>query len=160
MKKILYWATKPIPVPVLNIVLTRIVGRVIKKHPRIFARMAGHHHKSFRIDPTNLPFMLVLKPQPEAPVLKAYRKSRAPDASASISGSFLKLLGMMDGRYDGDALFFTRDIRVEGDTEAIVSLRNALDDIDGSIAEETAACFGMFGRGGLALARKVSEHGE
>jgi predicted lipid carrier protein YhbT len=38
------------------------------------------------------------------------------------------LIGMTDGSYDGDALFFSRDIHVDGDMEAVVALRNAIDD--------------------------------
>ena len=62
---------------------------------------------------------------------------------------------MVDGRYDGDALFFTRDLKIEGDTEAIVCLRNALDDVDGSIAENIAAYFGSPGLKMLEFVRKI-----
>lgn len=65
---------------------------------------------------------------------------------------------MVDGRYDGDALFFTRDLRVEGDTEAIVCLRNALDDVEGSVADDIAAFFGLPGRKFLEIARRMEIH--
>jgi len=49
-------------------------------------------------------------------------------------------------------------LEITGDTEAVVRLRNALDDVDGSIAEETAAMFGPPGRAILArLRRKYSD---
>jgi predicted lipid carrier protein YhbT len=40
------------------------------------------------------------------------------------------LLGMIDGTYDGDALFFSRDLTIEGDTEAVLALRNALENAE------------------------------
>lgn len=65
---------------------------------------------------------------------------------------------MIDGRYDGDALFFTRDLSVEGDTEAVVCLRNALDDVEGSIADDVAAFFGPPGERFLKVARKLNDY--
>jgi predicted lipid carrier protein YhbT len=35
---------------------------------------------------------------------------------------------LLEGSADGDALFFARKIEISGDTEAILALRNALDD--------------------------------
>lgn len=148
----------PIPLPPVNRLLNRMIYSIAKKRPEIFSRIEGHHHKSFMIDPINLPFLICLYPDPKNLNLVAYRRKNAPPYSAKISGSFLTLLGMIDGRYDGDALFFTRDLKIEGDTEAIVCLRNALDDVDGSIAEDIADHFGLFGLKILKLIRKVEVH--
>jgi predicted lipid carrier protein YhbT len=40
------------------------------------------------------------------------------------------LLGILDGTLDGDALFFHRSISVSGRTEAVVALRNAIEDAE------------------------------
>lgn len=53
---------------------------------------------------------------------------------------------MIDGSLDGDALFFSRDLRVTGDTEAVVALRNALDDFEGSAFESVVRSFGPLAR--------------
>ncbi|MCB1440363.1 MAG: SCP2 sterol-binding domain-containing protein, partial [Nitratireductor sp.] len=98
------------------------------------------------IDPVELPFALHLRPDPQALVFKAVPRDAAPDADAVIRGRFMLLLELIDSEEDGDAAFFSRDLEVTGDTEAVVRLRNALDDIDGSIAEETAEMFGLPGR--------------
>ena len=37
---------------------------------------------------------------------------------------------MMHGSLDGDALFFSRDLVIEGDTAAGLALRNAIDDAE------------------------------
>lgn len=46
---------------------------------------------------------------------------------------------MVHGALDGDALFFSRDILIEGDTEAVLALRNAVDDAEIDLAGEIAA---------------------
>ena len=64
---------------------------------------------------------------------------------AHIAGPFAALLGMLHGTMDGDALFFSRDIIIEGDTEAVLALRNALDDAEIDILGEITASLGPLG---------------
>jgi len=57
------------------------------------------------------------------------------------------MIELLEGRADGDALFFSRTLTVEGDMEAVVALRNA---IDGSeIYNRSLAPPGLFGDGGV-----------
>ena len=100
--------------------------------PRAVQPTGAHAGKRFLIDPTDLPFVLVLTPLPERPLLTAHRRHERPAHAAAIAGTFFNLLDMIDGSLDGDALFFSRDLQVSGDTEAVVALRNALDDFEGS----------------------------
>lgn len=86
--------------------------------------------------------MLVLRPDAARPHLKAYRRSERPRRDAAIAGTFFNLMDLIDGTVDGDALFFSRDLRVTGDTEAVVALRNALDDFEGSALDSVIASFG------------------
>ena len=88
-------------------------------------------------------------------MFRAVPRDAAPHTGAAIRGRFLLLLELVDAEQDGDAAFFSRDLEVSGDTEAVVRLRNALDDIDGSLAEETAAMFGAPGRAMLARLRRA-----
>jgi predicted lipid carrier protein YhbT len=145
----------PLPLFPLQPLLGRIVRKIAAQRPEIFGRIGPHIHKCFQIDPVNLPFVLMLHPDPAAPRLRAARRRDAPAYDARIAGSFLTLLAVADGRLDGDALFFTRELVVEGDTEAAVCLRNALDDLDGSIADDIADMFGPPGRAALALLRRA-----
>ena len=85
---------------------------------------------------------MVLKPRPEAPSLSAWRRGDEPSSHARIAGSFLDLFDLIDGSLDGDALFFSRKLRVTGDTEAVVALRNALDDVDGGVVQAVTKAFG------------------
>lgn len=146
---------RPVPMFVFQPILARIARAIAAKHPGLFARLGPHAKKTFVIVPSNLPFVLVLKPDPDRVQFHACRSETEVVADARIGGTFLNLLRLVDGRMDGDAIFFSRDLKVEGDTEAIVSLRNALDDIEGSIAGDVAALFGPPGELGLSLLRRI-----
>ena len=48
----------------------------------------------------------------------------------------MDLFKVLDGRGDSDAMFFSGNIKVSGNTEAAVCLRYALDDLEGSVIED------------------------
>ncbi|TNE32292.1 MAG: sterol-binding protein [Alphaproteobacteria bacterium] len=146
---------RPAPALFYRPVLNRIVKKIIHTHPRIFDRLGDNCHKTILVNPTNMPVVFLVKPDPQKPSVRAYKNTRHLHFDASITGSLLTLLRMVDGRLDGDAVFFTRDLQINGDTEAIVSLRNALDDVDGSIADDIAASFGLAGQAALNLMRRI-----
>ncbi len=147
--------------PALTVLLAPLLGRVVKslsrKHPAIFERLGPHTKTGYIIDPTNLPFALFLQPDPERPVLRAVARRALPTHEALIRGSFDTLFELIDADADGDAVFFSRDLIIEGNTEAVVSLRNALDDVDGSIAADTADLFGPPGRLALGFLRSRAD---
>jgi predicted lipid carrier protein YhbT len=143
----------PLPLFILQPVLRRLVRGMARRRPEVFARLGMHRHTSYLIDPVNLPFVFLLRPDPVLPVLEAFSRRAAPPHDARISGSFLTLLDMVDGRLDGDALFFSRRLRIEGDVEAVVALRNALDDGQDNAAEDMAGLFGAPGKAALAALR-------
>lgn len=147
----------PMPLFVLQPVLKRIVTRIAADNPDMFNRLGTHRNAHFVIDPVNFPFVLLLRPDPGDLLLRACARSRIPAHDARISGRFLDLLRLVDGDLDGDALFFSRDLSITGNTEAVVCLRNALDDIDGSIAASVAGMFGPPGRAALAALRRSGE---
>lgn len=140
----------------LRPVLDRVVRRIAARHPEIFARVAPYEKADFLIVPQELPFALHLRPDPDAPFLRAVPRNRLPPHEARIEGRFHLLLELVDGESDGDAAFFSRDLTISGNTEAVVSLRNALDDMDGSVAQEAADLFGPPGRAILAVLRRRS----
>ena len=153
------------PLFVLQPILGRIAAHVARTRPELFARLGAHVSKRFLIDPVDLPFVLVLEPNAARPSLNAYRRAEKPPHDAGIAGTFLDLLDMIDGSLDGDALFFSRDLRVSGDTEAVVALRNALDDFEGSVVDTIAGAFGPLSTpatlviSGLRAIRGRSTHG-
>ena len=136
------------PAFMLQPLLDRIVVKMAAKHPEILDRMGEKSGSAILIDPTDAPFVLLLRPNLRGPEARILRRPVTVAFDASVSGKFLTLLRTIDSRADGDALFFSRDIRVAGDVEAVVRLRNAIDDLDGSIASDIAA---LHGPGGVAL---------
>lgn len=144
---------RPMPIFALQAVFDRIVFHIFKDRPDLFTRMGENAKKSILIDPVDVPFVLVLKPDLKTPELRVHRSADGVQFDASITGDFQSLFRMIDTQLDGDALFFSRDLKIAGDTEAIVSLRNAMDDVEGSIASDVAALHGPPGLVALSYLR-------
>jgi len=147
-----------LPLLPLQPILKRIVRRIGAENPDMFNRLGPHTQARFLIDPINLPFTLLLQPNPNNLSLTAHFRAGMPHFDACISGKFLNLLQLLDSDIDGDALFFSRDLIITGNTEAVVCLRNALDDVDGSIAQMVADMFGPIGRTALSRLRRTADH--
>jgi predicted lipid carrier protein YhbT len=134
-----------LPLAPLQPLLAFIALHMARSRPELFARLGAQHvDKLYLIDPIDLPFVLLLRPNAARPYLRAARRSDQIRHDAAIAGTFLHLLAMIDGSCDGDALFFSRALRVSGDTEAVVALRNALDDFEGSALDSVISAFGPF----------------
>lgn len=58
----------PVPLALLQPMFARIATHVAQSRPELFARLGPHAGKRFLIDPTDLPFVLVLTPMPRDPV--------------------------------------------------------------------------------------------
>lgn len=145
-----------LPLFLLQPLCARVVRTVARNHPEMFARLGAHQTSRFLIEPSDLPFALYLRPNARNPVLQILPRRANPAHEARIAAPFLQLLRLIDGELDGDALFFSRELRVSGDTEAVVSLRNAIDDMDSSLAASAADAFGPPGRAALGLLRRIA----
>lgn len=144
----------PLPPPLLaplQPLLARLMDYLLRRRPELPDRLDDKTQSRIRIDAKGLPFSLVLRLDPTRPLLRAVPLASSAACDARIAGDLVTLMDMVDGELDGDALFFSRAISIEGDTEAVVRLRNALDDLDGSILDDVADFFGPPGR--LLLAR-------
>lgn len=154
-------AARLMPRAPLAFLLNRLAPQVAARHPGLFRRLGVHAGKAFAIDPTDLPLVFLLTPRPggaadAAPRITVLRgRTGAERADARIAGPLAALLGMVHGAYDGDALFFSRDVIFEGDTEAAVALRNAIDDAELDLTAEAAALLGPLGRPAPDIARMV-----
>lgn len=150
-------AASPLPLPPLNLVLGSLARRITRAHPVLLRRLGAHAARRFLIDPTDLPWVLLL--HPESATMTAHRRARPPAHDARIAGPLSVFLAMMHGAEDGDALFFSRDLTVEGDTAAVLALRNAMDDAELDLTEELAGLSGPFGaplRRALARAERAT----
>ncbi len=135
------------PLPLLRGFVQGWAAHIAYTFPELFARLGPAQGRRFLIDPLDLPFVFLLIPHPLTPRMEVHRRAQALAWEARIAGPFTALLQMLDGQSgDADALFFRRDIVVEGDTQLALYLRAALDDLDGSVAEAIADLYGPLGR--------------
>jgi predicted lipid carrier protein YhbT len=114
----------------LELICARLAANALAARPAVAARLGEHADATFAIDPTDCPFAFLITPRDGVPSLTLVRELAGARYAARIAGPLVVLLGMLDGTYDGDALFFSRDLLIEGDTEAVLALRNALDDAE------------------------------
>ncbi|WP_264211395.1 ubiquinone anaerobic biosynthesis accessory factor UbiT [Leisingera thetidis] len=133
-----------VPLGPLSLSLTACSRRIARRHPGLFRRLGEHGRTRFVLDPADLPVVLCLDPNNGCPTIRVTR--RRCDGAARISGPLAALLGLVHGAYDGDALFFSRDLVIEGDTAAALALRNAVDDAELDLSQEIAAMSGPFAR--------------
>ena len=132
----------PIPLAIIELGLNQIVRSIALHHPSMFDRLGTHSGKRFVLQPTDLPFFIAITLDPIDPMVSIVRSRRGLRTDARIAGPIAALIGLAHGRYDGDALFFSGDLTIEGDVEAILALRNALDDAEVDLLHESAATFG------------------
>ncbi|MDH5771624.1 MAG: SCP2 sterol-binding domain-containing protein [Rhodospirillaceae bacterium] len=118
---------RPLPLLLLQPAVSAAFAVLMRRYPNLFDRLSGFGDPVFIIDPTDLPIVFELNINPRRPRLYVSRQG-STNASATIRGPLLALVDLMEGRVDGDALFFSRVLAVEGNTEMVVALRNAIDD--------------------------------
>jgi len=132
-----------LPLPVLDHAIRRLAEGTVDRHPSLFARLGPHAATTFLIDPVDLPFALLLAPARTGKRVELVRRDRSAGWDARIAGPLAALIGLVHGAYDGDALFFSRDLTIEGSTEAVLALRNAIDDAEIDLSEEVLAMLGL-----------------
>src|SRR5690554_4840502 len=120
----------PLPGMPLGMLLTLSLRALARRQPGLFERLGEHRTARYLIDPTDLPFAFSVVPDGQLSVVRVAARSRAAPCDVVIRGPILMLLGIFDGTLDGDALFFHRIISVSGRTEAVVALRNAIEDAE------------------------------
>lgn len=139
-------ALEKLPVRLMQPVLDGLLRIVVRRHPDCLERMAEWGQARVLVDPIDLPFVILLHPDPARPSLTALRRSQSIEADAVIRGPLEMLIELAEGRVDGDTLFFSRELIVEGDTEVAVALRNAVDGAGIDMIGDIAAALGPFGR--------------
>ena len=114
----------------LGIGLTFAVRRLARQRPGPFERLGEFRTASYLVAPSDLDFGFLVVPDGERASVRTVSSRRSAAADVAVRGPLLVLLGLLDGSLDGDALFFHRLITVEGRTDAVVALRNALEDAE------------------------------
>ncbi|SKA21402.1 ubiquinone anaerobic biosynthesis accessory factor UbiT [Consotaella salsifontis] len=147
LPKVLQILARPAGLLPLGIVLTQAVRRMARRRPTLFERLDEHRHASFLVEPSDLDFAFVLVPDGEQASVRSYSKRALPSADVHVKGPILMLLGLLDGTFDGDALFFNRVLSVSGKTDALVALRNTIEDAE----LKPSDLLGVTGRGAAFL---------
>jgi predicted lipid carrier protein YhbT len=135
-------ALRLLPLGPLSLSLTVYSRSVARRHAGLFRRLGDYNHTRFVLDPTDLPFVICLEPNGGVPRIRVMRGRG--EGTARIAGPLAALLGLVHGAFDGDALFFSRDLVIEGDTSAALALRNAIDDAELDLSQEIIQFSGPF----------------
>ncbi|MFQ5534181.1 MAG: SCP2 domain-containing protein [Sphingomonadales bacterium] len=143
------------PLALLQPVLDLAVTGITRRHDEMMERFDDVDFPTYLIDPVDLPVVFFLRPHPETPDLTILRSGDEVEVDARIAGPILVLLDLMEGRLDGDALFFSRQLRVTGDTEAVVALRNAIDSADIDLISDALSPLGPIGEPLSTLANGI-----
>jgi predicted lipid carrier protein YhbT len=132
-------------------VLARAVHMLMRNmeraHPKLFQNLARLKPAVVHVEPSDLPHRFELKfGGDEKAIARILDKSEQGTADATIKGNLDILLNLLEGRIDGDALFFTRGLVITGDTAAIVALRNTLDREEIDLFADITGMFGPFSK--------------
>jgi len=114
----------------LGPVLTLSLRSFARRRPEIFERLGEYCSARYLIDPTDLPFVFDVVPNGVSATVQIRNGTDPEISDVVLRGPIMALLGILDGTFDGDALFFHRTISITGRTEAIVALRNAIEDAE------------------------------
>ncbi len=146
-------ALRPLPPVLLQPFLNAAMAITRRRHPGLFDRLAGLSGATFLIDPIDLAFDFLLRPSPPPSLVAVAEGGLTEPPTATIRGPLMALIQLLEGKLDGDALFFSRDLVVEGDTEAVVTLRNAVDGAGIDVLDDLLAELGpLSGSGGRIAA--------
>ncbi len=128
-------AMTPLPLAPVQIACRMALKRILRRHPDIFVRLGEYAGDTFLIELVDLPFNVLIDTSPQKPDVIVLRSlsPQGEKAAAKISGSVLSHLKMVSGRLDGDALFFSRELAISGNTGAVLALRNTIDSMDMNI---------------------------
>lgn len=143
-----------VPRELLDLLLADLMRQVVRVYPRVFERLAGLAGQRVLIEPSDLPVAFEIHFDQGAATLRiAVPHETSNPANAAIRGPLVDLVSLAEGRVDGDALFFSRHLMVEGDTTVIVTLRNAVEGEEISLLQLVSRRAGPLG----ALLRAAAE---
>lgn len=150
-------ATGALPSALLDIAFGRAVDLMKRRHAPVFRRLRDFAGRRILIVPDEIGFGLILRLDVDRPTLVASPRDTAVARDATIRGTLPGLIGLLEGRIDGDALFFSRELVIEGDTELVLALRNAVDGADIDLVEDFCSLFGPAAGPAEIVCRRVAD---
>jgi predicted lipid carrier protein YhbT len=142
-----------LPAGLVRPALDLAVTLVLRRHRTVMERLEPWAGTCLVIAPLDLSRALALElaAPPRAPRLWIAAPQDFARAAAVLRGPLRDLLDLLEGRADGDALFFSRSLSIEGDTEAVLALRNALDGEAIDLVDDVLEAFGPL----AGIARRI-----
>jgi predicted lipid carrier protein YhbT len=134
------------PRPALNLGAAALLAAMGRNHPHLFAVLAECRQTRVLVELSDPPRRFLLQYGGGAPMLRVADGESDVAADAELKGGLEAMMALLEARVDGDALFFTRELTVSGDTAAVVTLRNILDRETISVLEEASSLFGPLRR--------------
>lgn len=144
---------RPVPLALGERTAQIALARVLRRHPDLFERLGEHADKTIVFAATDLPFEFAVNPKEGT--VRAARPGGILRSDARICGPLVLLLSLAEGRVDGDAEFFGRQIAIDGDMELVLALRNALENSAIDFTKDLAPARGPFRRPVEAALDKV-----
>lgn len=136
--------TKPfINMSVVQIIIDKVNAILLKNHPSMLARMAEYTPALIKVVPIDLPLTLLITLNKDNLTIKI-NKNNDIAADATLSSTLKIFMQMLEGKTDGDALFFSRQLIIEGNTELIVAFRNVLEAENINLQDEIVATAPFF----------------
>ncbi|RUM95177.1 lipid carrier [Pseudaminobacter arsenicus] len=120
----------PVAIAPAGLLLTHCVRTLARRQPNLFDRLGEWRSARYLVAPSDLAFAFIVVPDGEKSIVHVVGKNSPGSVDVAITGPLLTLLGLLDGTLDGDALFFHRIISISGRTEAILALRNTIEDAE------------------------------
>ena len=136
-------------------ILSSLLRMVLRRPPDVLERMEPYADAVICIDPIEMPFVILFHPHPDHPGLRVCRRAEATTVSATVRSSLTTLIALAEGRVDGDALFFSRRLVIEGDTAVVVAFRNAIDGAGLDLIEIVTSALGPLRRPVRTVAQKT-----
>jgi len=151
-------AMRPLPLAGLQPLLALSARLIERRHHEVIERLSAYGETRFIIAPTELPFRLLLVLNSGGLELTAFDKTVGDGeedhhVAARIEGPLLSLIRLLEGKEDGDALFFSRELTVIGNMEAVVALKNAVDGAEIDLVEDILKSLGPL----AGVARRVAD---
>ncbi|MDE2167452.1 MAG: SCP2 sterol-binding domain-containing protein [Alphaproteobacteria bacterium] len=136
-------------------ILARAMAR---RHPGLTARLAPSAGAKILIELSDVPcaLLLTIEAASKPPSLRLATGADRKRATAIVGGDLDRLLDLLDGRVDGDTMFFSRDLFISGDTSAILLLRNALDSEDIDLFDDALELLGPLTRPARRIRHRIA----
>lgn len=132
---------------ILQIGIDKLTNLFVKQHPRVISKMAKFTPCRMVLIPIDMPFCFFVEFTPDDLNINIIDNNAfSGDNLTCIKSSLELFVKMLEGNLDGDALFFSRKLSIEGDTTSIVALRNILEAESINIKDDIEETLGVFSK--------------